>query len=83
MTYNELQNIVSAKDIYEYAKEVNESSFNKEFEDVMNDIRYAAQRGEYMAIFGDVLSFEIKSMLLQYGYFYQDCDGQTVVYFKK
>lgn len=83
MTYNDLQKVVLAKDMYEYAKEVNESSFNKEFEDVMNDIRYAAQRGEYMTIFGDVLSFEIKSMLLQYGYFYQDCDGQTVVYFKK
>lgn len=49
----------------------------------MKDIRYAAQRGEYMTIFGDVLSFKIKLRLLQYGYFYQDCDGQTVVYFKK
>ena len=44
MIYNELQNIVSSKDMYEYAKGVNESSFDKELEDVMKDIRYTAQR---------------------------------------
>ena len=44
MTYNDLQKVVSAKDMYEYAKGVNESSFDKELEDVMKYIRYTAQR---------------------------------------